>query len=132
MKHRPIAIAISAAVAVAALTVQVVGRPAPLAAQQRACLHGPDETPEQMNRRRQAVQTARQINTAEARQSPVTGVYVALAELAPAPVVPPGFKVALMADTASYTFSIKDTLDPCRFALFSDQDGLIFEARPMQ
>jgi hypothetical protein len=41
---------------------------------------------------------------------------------------PDGFKVQLTTDGATYAFSIKDTLDPCRYAVFSDQELSIYEA----
>jgi len=40
--------------------------------------------------------------------------------------------MSLTSDGATYKFSLKDTLDPCRFAFFSDQEGLIFEANPIR
>ena len=55
-----------------------------------------------------------------------------LSQLAPAPVVSAGFRVALITDGATYVFSVKDTLDPCHFAYFSDQEGVIFEANPIR
>ena len=57
-------------------------------------------------------------------------VYVPVTELIPAPTVPDGFTLTLVTDGKSYTFSLKDTLDPCRFAYFSDQDGIIYDAIP--
>ena len=43
-----------------------------------------------------------------------------------------GFNVQLSTDGASYTFSVKDTLDACRFAYFSDQEGVIYAATPLR
>ena len=48
------------------------------------------------------------------------------------PLLPEGFKARMSTDGASYAFSVKDTLDPCHFALFSDQDGLIYNSTPIQ
>jgi hypothetical protein len=31
-----------------------------------------------------------------------------------------------------YVFAIKDTTDPCGFAYFSDDSGLIYTAQPLQ
>jgi hypothetical protein len=46
------------------------------------------------------------------------------------PPAPDGFRVQLNIDGTTYAFSIKDTLDPCLFAVFSDQTGDIYEATP--
>jgi hypothetical protein len=47
--------------------------------------------------------------------------------------IPEGFAVHLATDgSTGYVFSVKDTLDPCRFALFSDQAGLIYTGEPLQ
>jgi hypothetical protein len=32
----------------------------------------------------------------------------------------------------TYTFSVKDTQDVCKFAVFSDQNGLIYKASPLR
>jgi hypothetical protein len=45
---------------------------------------------------------------------------------------PNEFVTSLVVDANGYIFSIKDTLDPCRFAFFSDQDGVIYTAKPIQ
>jgi hypothetical protein len=100
-------------------------------AQSRPCLHGADERPEQANRKRQAVQSARQINTAEANLFRTNNRYLALADLR-VPPSPDGFDVNLLADASGYVFSIKDMQDPCRFAFFSDQNGVIYSAQPIQ
>ena len=42
------------------------------------------------------------------------------------PPIPRGFQAQMTTDGASYAFSLKDTLDPCRFAYFSDQDGVVY------
>jgi len=101
------------------------------AQQPRACLHGSDESSEQRTRRASAVGTARSINTAQARAFRESGSYLPLEQLqfiAPTP----GFVAALTSDGRRYTFSIKDRNDPCAFSLFSDQDGLIYTAQPLQ
>lgn len=100
--------------------------------QPRACLHGSIETPEQGNRKRQALQHARDINTAEANLFRTNNNrYLALTDLR-VPPSPDGFAVNLQADANGYLFAIKDTQDPCRFAFFSDQDGVIYAAQPIQ
>jgi hypothetical protein len=44
--------------------------------------------------------------------------------------IPVGFVPRLVFDRWSYIISVKDVLDPCGFALFSDEHGLIYEAHP--
>jgi hypothetical protein len=102
-----------------------------LPAQERACLHGPKENPEQRGRRMAALEFARQLNTLEAAGKSQAQRYYAIEDLPGLPPLPKGFKAANATDGASYTFSIKDTLDACHFAFFSDQDGLIYTATPI-
>ena len=45
---------------------------------------------------------------------------------------PDGFHLQLTTDGSSYAFSVKDTLDPCLFAYFSDQSGIILVGRVIQ
>jgi hypothetical protein len=101
-------------------------QPAP-SAQQPACLHGPGETEADRQLRVQALSAARAINT---RQSELASrgdyVYVPLERLGTIRVAPAGFETELVTDAKAYAFSIKDTRDPCRFTLFSDQNGVIF------
>ncbi len=93
-------------------------------AQQPACLHGPQETPEQAARRRAALTFTRQVNTLQAKVG-ATGAYVTADQVQFA--VPEGFEFRLAAAPKSYAFSVRDNTDPCRFAFFSDQQGLIFQ-----
>lgn len=104
-----------------AIGARIVGEPTPLMAQQQPCLHGSQATPEQLNRRRQAVQTARQINTEQARLFATSRVYHPAADLSVSGA--PGFVMSLTTDGVTYKFALKDTLDACRFAFFSDQEG---------
>jgi hypothetical protein len=102
-------------------------------AQQPACLHGPSETSAQTGRRQAAVSFARQVNTTQAAARRQAQTYYALSDLhAGVPPVPDGFKAQLSTDGVSYVFSIKDTLDPCQWALFSDQEGVIYTAAPLR
>jgi hypothetical protein len=43
-----------------------------------------------------------------------------------------GSEMRLTTDTNSYTRSIKDVSDPCGFALFTDQNRVIYAAQPMR
>ena len=92
------------------------------------CLHGPTERPAQQARRQDALKIAHQINTAEFVGR--FGKYRPLAELVNVSPAPSGFEVRLLTDGVTYTFSIKDTLDPCRYAIFSDEDRRIYEGYP--
>jgi hypothetical protein len=40
--------------------------------------------------------------------------------------VPEGFEFRIAVTPTAYAFSVRDNTDPCRFAYFSDQQGLIF------
>jgi hypothetical protein len=45
---------------------------------------------------------------------------------------PQGFAVHFATDGSSYAFSVKDTLDPCAFAYFSDETGVIYTGQALQ
>ena len=94
------------------------------------CLHGPSETSAEAARRRAALDLARQVNTTEAQAHQQGHTYYVLSDLPGLKSEINGFKVQLSTDGASYTFSVKDTLDACRFAYFSDQEGVIYSATP--
>ncbi len=100
--------------------------------QERSCLHGPSETAAQAARRRAALDFARLIIATESSAHDRGQTYYALSDLHTIPAAPEGFKVQLSTDGASYSFSLKDTLDPCQLALFSDQDGLVYSATPLR
>jgi hypothetical protein len=101
-----------------------------LPAQEAACLHGAKEKPDQRERRMAALEFAQQLNKFEAAGKSQAQRFYAIEDLPGLPPLPKGFKAAIATDGASYTFSIKDTLDACHFAYFSDQDGLIYTATP--
>jgi hypothetical protein len=115
------------AIAVAQAQVQV--QP-----QNRQCLHDENETRENRTRREKAVELADDINRAQgiARRlaRPGQAPYRPLEELFNVPAPPNGFRVQLNTDGTTYSLSIKDTRDPCRYAVFSDQSMDIYEAVP--
>jgi len=115
------------AVAIALIGLSGLG---PVAAQKQECLHGSSEAPAQAARREAALRLARELIATEAAAHRQAQSYYALSDLPGLPPAPEGFRVQLSTDGASYSFSIKDTLDACRFALFSDQDGVIYSATP--
>ena len=94
------------------------------------CLHAANETPAQKLRRDAAIQLATRINLAqEAPGFRVPGRrYRPLQELTNIPPTPPGFELQFHSDGNAYAFSIKDRMDPCRYAVFSDQDKVLYEA----
>ena len=96
------------------------------------CLHGSNETGAERTRREQAIQFAHRLNAAErlAPRLDPQRTYRPLNELTNLPSVPAGFAVKLHTDGVSYTFSLKDTRDPCRFAVFSDQESDVYAANP--
>lgn len=116
----------------AASSNQSVAKPI-AAQQQRACLHGENETPEQRARRSQALALARQINTLEYNVAMRnTKMFQPVANLGLTASTPAGFEVHLTTDGTTYAFSLKDTVDPCLFGFFSDHKGTIFEGRVIQ
>lgn len=94
------------------------------------CLHGPDETEAERKRRAVAIAHVRSINTAQSKRTG-QGPWIELNQLSVGPA-PAGFSVQLATFDGGYLVSMKDTLDPCRYALFSDDAGLIYVGRPMQ
>lgn len=103
---------------------------APALAQQ--CLHGPNETAAERARRQQAIQVARQINALEAATlgpGPQAPRYKRPSELK-LPPMPDDFELSFHMSGRTYTFSLKDSRDPCYFAIFSDHDGLVYATSP--
>src|SRR2546426_8255181 len=100
----------------------------------RPCLHGRLEEPNQQARREQAVKVAQQINRAQSegsvRPPGEPRRYRPLDQLQNVAPAPRGFRLQFHTDGLTYTFSLKDTLDSCQYAIFSDQDQAIYEATP--
>ena len=121
-----------------ALSIGLIVSPSSFGAAQPAqlrsrCLHGSPEQPNQRARREQALKMARQINQAEhagAVLPPSPRTYRPLDQLSNIPSAPDGFRLQFYTDGPTYTFSLKDTLDACHFAIFSDQESGIYEATP--
>lgn len=91
------------------------------------CRHDEAASPEDRGRRAQAMTLARAINTSQAEAVKRTGQYQNRAGLGALPAVPLGFELSLYADSNGYMFALKDSTDPCRFAVFSDTAGLLYE-----
>jgi hypothetical protein len=126
-------------IALAALLIGMMGSPSiGLFAQQTQvpprCLHGPAEQQNQRARREQAVRVAQEINRAEnAGAALMPGqrrTYRPLDQLPGIPPTPAGFSGQFNTDGKTYTFALKDTLDACHYAIFSDQESWIYEATP--
>jgi hypothetical protein len=58
------------------------------------------------------------------------GTYVALADTGVLSDAPVGFVPRLVFDRWGYLLSVKDLFDPCGFAVFSDEFGIVYEALP--
>ncbi len=97
----------------------------------QSCLHGSTEAPVQKARRDAAIQFATRINVAQGiilGPGPQNRRYRPFQELTNLPPTPEGFELQFHTDGSSYSFSIKDRLDPCRYVVFSDQDKYLYEA----
>jgi hypothetical protein len=113
--------------------------PARLAAQPAQmpgrCLHGPNEPRNQQLRREQAIKVAQQINRVEyggaVLTPPARREFLPLDQLRGVPAAPAGFHLQFHTDGATYTFSLKDTLDACGYAIYSDQDQGIYGGTPL-
>lgn len=101
---------------------------------QLACLHGASETPANAARRQDAIRVMRAINTSQAQAFAVNQVYRTFRELTEVgvPPRPAGFLLQLTVEGSAYALLVRDTVDPCRYTLFSDQDGLIYVGSPLQ
>lgn len=113
----------------------------------QACLHGPDRSPDQQQRRSAAIGAARYVNSAQANQParrertyltheqlaalPPRSSGPAL-DLTPGNEILPGWQLTLSTTSGGYWFMIKDTTDPCHFALISNQEGIIYTAQPIR
>ncbi len=100
------------------------------AARAQQCLHMQLETVEDRVRRERAMEFARRVNAAQAMPAPRGPRYRALEELPFLPPVPEGFDLQFHTNGRSYTLVLKDRRDPCRFAVFSDQEGAVYAAVP--
>jgi hypothetical protein len=115
------------------------------------CLHGSNETPEQQQRRRQAVSVVRAVNSIQANQAGAAQKkYLRHEELATPPYatkrpesvkqfnfapgeeVLPGWELKLDVMADGYWFMVKDKTDPCGFAFISNHSGIIYTAEPIR
>ena len=119
------------------------------------CVPGHPLTPEQQASHRLAIQAARPINTAEANQPGARSrQYLDQAALqaqlvsqkarmdansfdqkldfTPGAQVFEGWTLTIEVSQNGYWFSLKDTKDPCGFAVISNRDGIIYNSMPLQ
>lgn len=96
------------------------------------CRHGTSEPQLDRQRREAALAVAKAINARQGELAERTRRYHPLIALGKLPPVPAGFELRLYSDAQGYMFALKDTFDSCRFAIFSDESGLLYEksARP--
>lgn len=92
-----------------------------------SCRHHESAQQADRARRAGALALAKAINAAQADRVQRTGTYQPVERLGTLPPVPKGFDLSLFADRTGYLFALKDTQDPCSFAVFSDERGLLYE-----
>jgi hypothetical protein len=112
---------------VTAASIAGTAAPGQLPAAPASCRHDSNATQADRTRRGQAVALAKAINTAEADTVRRSREYQPLSALRNLPAVPAGFSLKLFADRDGYMFAVKDTLDACGYAIFSDAAGLLYE-----
>ena len=117
-------------------------------AQAQQCLHDNSEIPLQKQRRVDAVNAVRRINTAQAQNRAVANKFVPFAELVASTAwkdlnkgqlklsdgaidLLPGFELRLTTDGRSYALALTDKSDPCKFTLYSDDVGIIYTGYPI-
>ena len=100
------------------------------AGEAQTCLHGPDESESQRRRVSAAIAFILEVSEAQSRIYRQRNTYVALSDAVSVARAPVGFVPRLRFDRWSYGIMLKDSLDRCGFALFSDQEGVIYEGRP--
>jgi len=103
-------------------------------AQTTTCLHGDDESPAQLARRRQALGFARHVGTKEAAAASTigAGAYQPAERLGLTEALPSGFQLHLSASGSSYAYSVIDTSDPCKFGYFSNEIGIIYRGEAIR
>ena len=118
-------------------------------AQAQQCLQSNTETAQEKQRRYDAVNAVRRINTAEFQNKPEAKKFVPFAELVTSATwkklngqgplklsdgaigVLPGFELRLTTDGVSYALSLTDKSDPFKFTVFSDDIGIIYTGQPI-
>ena len=119
------------------------------------CLHGSEEAADQQQRRRQALNAVRAVNTLQANQAgaaqkkylrqeelatelakiPFAGSrpeWIEQLKFARGEEVLPGWGLELDLTMDGYWLMVKDKNDPCGFAFISNESGLIYTAQPIR
>jgi hypothetical protein len=97
-----------------------------------SCRHDQGALAADRTRRDQAKALARAINAAEGRAVLSAQRYLPLNQLPGLPMTPSAFELRLYTDGAGYVVSLKDTIDPCHYGVFTDQHGLLYEVTPQR
>jgi len=136
-----------------AIAIVLSAMSVPAYAQQ--CLHGPNETPDQTARRREALTATRTINNIQHNQPGARdGSFFRHDQLAESPMgktmpastnelarrillspdrdILPGWKLTLDVTENGYWFMIKDTTDTCGFGYISNHVGVIYTSEPIR
>jgi hypothetical protein len=95
-----------------------------------AFFHGSQSSDSNQARRAGAHALAQAINQAQSGAVSATGRYVELTALPNLPAVPDGFALRFYTDGDGYVVSLKDTFDPCRYGVFTDQQNRLYESSP--
>jgi hypothetical protein len=82
-----------------------------------------ETSPDDRVRLQQALALARAIHKAEGLLLEQTRNFQPFARLENLPPTPRGFKLRFYGDSHGYILSLRDDLDPCHFAIFSDESG---------
>jgi hypothetical protein len=127
-RYLSLAFVVAAGIGVSAPSTQTQRPPASVA----ACRHDSHEQNTDRARRQSALALAKAINEAEGTFAERTRGYRPLNALRNLPPVPSGFDVRLYTDGAGYVVSLKDTIDPCRYGIFSDESGFLYEHTPQR
>jgi hypothetical protein len=95
------------------------------------CLHGPNESAAERERREYAIWVASEINRLQAGwiAANPAAAYARPSQLK-LPKKPSDFGLTFFVDGRRHMFTLKDDKDPCNFGIFSDHDGLIYAAMP--
>jgi hypothetical protein len=116
-----------AALAVAVVAPAAVSRAQLVPPPAASCLHEAAERQPDRLRRDEAIALAKAVHERQALLARQSRRYHQLSELQPLPGTPAGFEMRLFADSSGYVLSLKDVTDPCHFAVFSDQAGLLYQ-----
>ena len=123
-------------IVVGACALPVAGQAPPLRIDRQpvgavaACKHDQLSSTADRERRERAIRLAKAIHLAQASAVRITKRYQPLEALANLPEQPEDFELRLYVGDKGYVFSLKDTRDPCRFGIFSDQSGFLYEKSP--